>query len=89
MSTAGTGTTGQAAQMMGRDALLIDLAGTYTAMCRERVGGLFVAQGDSVASGEPAAAGAASVTPTAGGKDSGVGGGFPGKNRGVGGGSDG
>ena len=38
---AGTGTTGQAAQLLGRDALLIDLAGKYTSMCRERVGGLF------------------------------------------------
>jgi len=53
--------------MMGRDALLIDLAGKYTAMCRERVGGLFVAEGDSVASGEPAADGAAAGPPTAAG----------------------
>ena len=103
--TAGSGSSLVACAELGLDAIGIEIVPESAQLCRDRVaaaeaglpyaqarqgqGGLFVAQGDSVTSGEPAAAGAASVTPTAGGKDSGVGGGFPGKNRGVGGGSDG
>ena len=61
---AGTGTTGQAAELLGRDALLVELAPQYVELCRKRMKPLVVADGPAVAK---AMAGARSMRRAEGG----------------------